>query len=203
MAEKEPAEKKGCMGWVVLGLIAVAGLIIWTWLGHGPIHRGIEEAHEIDGVTQAQAIVKAMHAYAADHGGAYPSGSTSTEIFQKLLDGHYVTGPETFFVLTGGKFPADSNQLDSRNVCFDVTAGASPKSPADLPLVFTTGFNVTYKPGVNATHATDIVGILHGIAVGYNGGATHFRHAASDGTVPNVVPADFDAKGETYRQLEP
>ncbi len=136
MAENEPAEKKGCMGWVVLGLIAVAALIIWTWSGRGPIHGGIEAAHEIEGVAQAKAIVQAMHAYAADHGGNYPAGSTSTEIFQKLLDGHYVTESKTFFVLTGGKFPADSNQLDARNVCFDVTAGASSKSPDDLPLVF-------------------------------------------------------------------
>jgi hypothetical protein len=203
MPEKEPAGKKGCMGWLLLGLFAVAALIAWTWLGHGPIHEGIERAHEIEGVAQAQAIVKAMHAYAADHGGAFPDGSTSTEIFQKLLDGHYVADPKTFFVLTGGKFPADSSQLEARNVCFDVTAGATPKSPDDLPLVFTTGFDVSYKPGVNATHATDIVGILHGIAVGYNGGATHFRRAGDDGTVPNLVPTDFNAKGGTYRQLEP
>jgi hypothetical protein len=203
MAEAEQVEKKGCMGWVVLALIAAAALTIWTLLGRGPISKGIEEAHEFDGVAQAQAIVKAMHAYATDHGGAYPEGGTSTEVFQKLLDGHYVSNPKTFFVLTGGKFPADSNQLDSRNVCFDVTAGASPKSPADLPLVFTAGFDVTYRPGVNATHATDIVGILHGIAVGYNDGSAHFRRAAADGTVPDVVPADFKAEGETFRQLKP
>jgi hypothetical protein len=144
-----------------------------------------------------------MNAYAADHGGAYPEGGSSTEIFQKLLDGHYVSDPQTFFVLMGGKFPADTNQLDARNVCFDVTAGASPKSPGDLPLVFTSGFDVSYKPGVNATHATDIVGIVHGIAVGYRDGSVHFRHAAPDGTVPNVVPAGFDAGGERYRQLKP
>ncbi len=44
----------------------------------------------------------------------------------------------------------------------------------------------------------DIVGVVHGIAVGYWDGAMHYRRAAADNTVPNVVPA-----GEAYRQLKP
>ena len=191
------------MGWLAVVVVLLGLLVFWTERGHGPIAKGIEEAHEIDGVTQVKAIVQAMNAYAAVHGGAYPTGDTSTEVFQKLLDGHFVSDPKTFFVLTGGKFPADSNQLDSRNVCFDVTAGASAKSPDDLPLVFTSGFEVKYKPGVNASHSSDIVGILHGIAVGYKGGAAHFRHEVSDGTLPNFFPADAEAEGAGYRQLEP
>ncbi len=203
MAKTEREEKKGCMGWVVVGVILLGLLAFWTWRGQGPVAKGMEEAHELDGMAQVQAIVKGMNAYAADHGGAYPDGRTSTEVFQKLLDGHYVADAKTFFVLTGGKFPADSNQLDSRNVCFDVTAGASVKSPEDLPLVFTTGYDVTYAPDVNAKHATDIVGILHGIAVGYKNGAAHFRREVQDGTVPNVFPADAKGTDDDYRQLKP
>src|ERR1700753_321458 len=100
MAKIEPEGKKGCMGWVILGLILLGAVAWGTGLGQVPVARGIEEAHEFEGVAQAGAIVKAMNAYAADHGGAYPGGGTSTEVFQKLLDGHYVSDPKTFFVLT-------------------------------------------------------------------------------------------------------
>jgi hypothetical protein len=198
-----PGKKKGCLGWIVVALVLIAALAIWTLRGHGPISKGIADVHEVDGVAQVHSIVKAMTAYAADHGGAYPEGASSTEVFQKLLDDHYVSDTKTFFVLTGGKYPADSSQLQSQNVCFDVTAGASAKSPDDLPLVFATGFKVTYAAGAHATHATDIAGILPGIAVGYKNGSAHFRRSAPDGSVPDVVPAGFDARGETYRQLTP
>ena len=203
MPRVDPAEKKGCMGWVVLGLAAVVALAIWTWLGHGPLAQGIEKARVMEGISQVNAIVQAMDAYAKDHGGAYPEGNTSTEVFQKLLDGRYVSDPKIFFVLTGGKYPAASSQLDARNVCFDVTGGATAKSPDDLPLVFTSGFNVKYAPGVNATHATDIVGIVHGMAICAKDGRAHFQRETADGSVPDFFPAAAVTKDEHYRQLKP
>ncbi len=188
---------------MILGLLAIGVFVLWTVRGLGPIAQVVDQEREARGIKQVQLIAAALNSYARDHHGAYPDGSTSTDVFQKLLDGKYVDDPKVFFTLLPAKIPADSKQLEAQNVCFDFTAGASANSPGDLPLVFTTGYDVTYTAGSNARHASDLPGIFHGMAVDYKDGSAHFRRAAADGSVPNVVPKDFDAKGETYRQVRP
>lgn len=200
MTETRSPEKKswGCW-WVALVSIA---LVLWAIFKVLPTSVPVEQAKEMAGLEQVRTIAIALNDYAADHDGAYPEGASSTEVFQKLLDGKYVSDPKTFFVLIAGKVPAASNQLSSQNVCFDVTTGATARSSIYLPLVFTTGYDVKYAAGVNAVRSSDVLGLLHGMAVAYRDNSAHFRRAAPDGSVP-LVPKAFDAGKETYRQLKP
>ncbi len=41
------------------------------------------------------------------------------------------------------------------------------------------------------------------IAVGYKDTSARVMRADDDGTIPNFIPAYFDPKGKTYRQLTP
>jgi hypothetical protein len=93
-----------------------------------------------------------MFAYANDNNGDYPGGKNSTEVFQKLLDGGYVSDPTLFYIPTDGKRrPVVGQKLKPENVCWDVTAGVDLKSPDGVPLVFMTGYKVIYGPGTPAT----------------------------------------------------
>jgi hypothetical protein len=155
-----------------------------------------------------------MIAYANDHGGKYPDGKTSTEVFQKLIDGQYINDPSFFYLRSmAGKRAATTNKLTADNVCFDVTSGVTNDAPDGLPVIFSSGYTVTYSPGANATR--DAAGSptpFPGVAVGLiskdkdSDGelvACRFTLAAEDGSIPAFVPATFKAGTNTYRQLKP
>ena len=92
-----------------------------------------------------------MYSYAYDNQGNYPDGKSSTEVFQKLLDEGYCTDPTVFFIpLSGKSEPIAGQKLKPENVCWDVTSGVDSSAPDGLPIVFTTGFKVTYIPGGTA-----------------------------------------------------
>ena len=96
-------------------------------------------------------IGQLMFAYSTDHNDDYPDGNSSIEVFQKLLDGGYCTDPNIFFIPLPGKTkPVAGQKLKPENVCWDVTSGVDAHSPDGLPLVFMTGYKVTYTPGTSA-----------------------------------------------------
>ena len=106
--------------------------------------RGREDAW----VEQAHQIGIAMLAYATDNAGSYPTGASSTEVFQKLVAGDYVSDLSTFLVsLVPNKTKVTSAKLAPENVCFDVTGGLDSNSPDSLPVVYLTGYKVVYKVG--------------------------------------------------------
>ena len=93
-------------------------------------------------------IVFGMSQYANDNNGNYPDGKSSTEVFQKMLDGGYVSDPSIFYVPMAGKTKAVAGQLlKPENVCFDVTSAADRSALDGLPIVFSTGYKVNYVPG--------------------------------------------------------
>ena len=117
-------------------------------------------------------------------------------------------------------------QLKPENVCFDVTTSVDGSAPDGLPLVFSTGYKMNYMPGGAATllvkpskqyggwwlklwRVSPPAFASTGIAVGYKNHSAVFKLLNTspatnpDGSIPNFVPADFDAKGKTYRQLTP
>ena len=157
----------------------------------------------------ARTLGSALYHYATDHGGKYPTGASSTEIFQKLIDGHYLTDPAMLFepsLALPGKFPATSNALRPENVCWDVTIPVDSTSSDDLPLVFETGFRVTYVPCGSAMPVSSQEAAHHGgIWVYYRGlNASYFRaDMRPDGILVNFVPPQFDPKGKVYVQLTP
>jgi len=109
-----------------------------------------------------KALGDAMRAYAAEHGGRYPEGVTSTEVFNVLiaegyLEDHRVAldggiDKSNLFAVVAGTGEEDetnpeTTRLKGPGVAWDATAGLDADTPADVPLLYTTGFDVTYAPG--------------------------------------------------------
>ncbi len=202
--------RKGMNVGIVIAIIAGAvlvGLFVLSCLAGialGPITNGIKKAKENMAMQQARMIEIAMFSYANDHNGAYPDGKTSTEVFQKLVDEKYISNPAILYLAMPGKTRPTSNKLTADNVCFDVTSGVTADSSDDLPIVFSTGYIVTYSAGAAATRDSGVEGSpFPGMAVAYKSNAARFDSALPDGTVPQIVPAGFDPGTKIYRQLKP
>jgi hypothetical protein len=167
--------------------------------------------HSVPAIEDVRTLDLAMFQYANDHNGAYPTGKSSTEVFQKLINDGYVSDPSIFYctdLKIPGKFPAASNAkvLKPENVCWDVTADLNLNSPDELPAVFSTGYQINYIPGGNAVplfQPSD--GRPPGIAVCYHSNSASFEliDKLPDGMVTNFISATFVPGGKTYQQLTP
>jgi hypothetical protein len=150
-----------------------------------------------------------MYHYARDHNGKYPSGASSTEIFQKLIDGLYLTDPGVLFVPSAalpGKVKTVSTTIKPENVCWDVTVPVDSLTSNVLPLVYETGFRVAYVPGGKAVPILPSSAFRQRvIAVCYCGLNVSLLQTSpgTDGYILNFVPVGFDPDGKTYRQLTP
>jgi hypothetical protein len=195
----------------------------------GPITASIAKARQSAGVQSVHYIGLALYSYANDNSQLYPTGTSSTEVFQKLLDGGYVTDPEIFFIAMPGKVQAVAGaKLKPENVCWDVTTPVDLSlGPKNLPVLFMTGYRVDYRPGGDATpvikpfprywlddsieswFAVMFWGDLYryrpsaGIAVFYDNNSANFRRVDVGDIIPKFVPLDFKPDGKTYRQLTP
>jgi hypothetical protein len=209
---------------VILGFVGIA--LFAPTGGHLPMAQGSRrmQTSRIIGIAMAQ--------YANDHGGNYPDGKSSTEVFQKLLDGNYVTDPGIFYVPYPGKVKAVPGQpLKSENISWDVTAGVDSQTSDEIPIVFLTGYRVTYAAGGSAVslvkpypdfgdpprtwgqwwhgEPNPMQHSIPGIAVTYKGNNSAYKMflfestPAPEGTMPDFVSSKFDPKGRIYRQLTP
>ena len=218
-----PAQK-GLSGWIIAVIVCACLLVLCVpcccGIALGPITNGIKKAKENVAVQKARAIELAMAVYATDHNGAYPDGKTSTEVFQKLLDGDYVTDPGMFYLEMPGKMKATAKKLTAENVSFDVTSGVTTASPDSLPVAFCTGYTIIYQPGAATVRDVSLgtpfpgPGITFtGLAVAYKDGSARFfqaeidgpdHHSAIDGsTIYHFMSPSFNAGGKTYAQLKP
>ncbi len=176
-------------------------------------------------MQQSHTLYIAMFQYSIDNN-AFPSGKSSTEAFQKLLDGGYVSDPALFCLPLRGKVPAKPGEkLKPENVTWDLTANmGADKKEDDIPLVFTTGYRIEYKPGGGAVPLGPLPVYISrdrtwiewlenrpganapgpGLAVACTGGISRFLKAyPATGIVPNVIPAEANLGDRTYRQLTP
>jgi type II secretory pathway pseudopilin PulG len=211
-APKRPAapaksELSGC-AWtaVIVGFVCLGGFILLGFLAGiamGPIMNGVKKAQEAASMQEARVIALGMYQYSLDHNGVYPDGKTSTEVFQKLLDGNYVSSPAAFYFSMPGKVRATSKTLLPQNVCFDVTSGVTADSPGDVPLVFSTGYSVRYSAGSTARLTTLFPMFLRGIAVAYKDNSAAFKQADATNSVPDFIPDNFVSDDKIYVQLEP
>ena len=86
-------------------------LIVCCPLTCSPIGPGIKRAvPESASLQKVHQIGVAMFSYMSDHNEQYPDGKSSTEVFQKLLDGGYVTDPTIFYVRYDRKVAAKASQ---------------------------------------------------------------------------------------------
>jgi hypothetical protein len=155
-AAKPGKPKKGCGCFTIclsaIALILIAGVLYCALV---PPEGSTRHARACAAMFNSSSIALSMYRYSVDHHGQYPTGKSSTEIFQKLIDEGYVNDPSIFL----GGYPrsneaalTDSNQkLKPENVGFDVTAPVNASSPSDLPVVFLTGYRITYAPGASAS----------------------------------------------------
>lgn len=203
--KKEKGCFTGCLVFIVL-------IIISALLPEGHY----SQARQNQATLQSRTIGTELWQYAQDHAGKYPEGKSSTEIFQKLLDEKYVSDPTLFYYPLPGKVKPETSTLQPDNVSWDVTCCVDSTSPDNLPVVFLTGCKITYQAGAKAVllqqpiprswsdwwHNTPQP--IHFVAVcSKSMSATSLRNPDADGSFPNFIPADFDAKGKTYRQLTP
>ncbi len=180
-------------------------------------------------MQQVHEIGLAIYSCANDNNRVYPTGNSSTEVCQKLLDGGYVTDPALFYFPYAGKTAARPGQrLKPENVCFDFTDGATMDSFGELPLVFLSGYRITYAPGTGAiprfhpmpyeeswlhrwfNNGMDENGPVSGSAVYFVDNSVKWlpdryssRFKSLDDLIPNFIPPDFKSDGKTYRQLTP
>ena len=210
----------GLIAAIIAGAILVLALPCCAGILVGPITNGIEKAKENVALQHARMIYIAMAAYAADHHGNFPDAdeapagqsiltlggsgsspgaSTSTEVFQKLIDEKYVSDPAIFYIAMPGKVRPVGNQLTADNVCFDVTAGLTSSAPNGLPIVFTTGFSVSYGNSIRVTR--DGVSPFPGFIAVYTGKSGHFIKLNPGESA--VIGPLFNPFGEKYRQLKP
>ncbi len=220
------ASKRGQLHTVLYATAILSFLCILFVLVYVPPNRGLKRAWPSASMQMCRTIDLAMFSYAGDHNGKYPDGSSSTEVFQQLLDGQYITDPAIFYLPLTGKNRAIAGQkLKPKNVCFDVTSGVTSDSPDGLPVVFLTGYEVTYAPGASAILINELYdpdrswfdwligrvptneGKFPGVAVAYKNNTAMFLKiiVATDdkASVPNFVPQDFKPDGKTYLQLTP
>jgi hypothetical protein len=192
---------------LVFGLLFAFGLCL------GPINHPMHSGRQSAAMQTARAIDLALFAYANDNKGLYPDGTSSTEVFQKLMDGGYISDPAIFYVAMDGKAKAtgDKNKLKPENVCWDVTGGVSQKDSGRVPVVFLTGFRVDYSPdgGIQPLKPFPPYEYFFkdsGVAVAFTDNSAAWLRPGSSGpnySMEHVLPADFDAHGKTYRQLTP
>lgn len=216
----KPKKAKGCLPFRNIFL----GLLVFSCLFYVFFLRGaLQQIRESNEVLYARDMGLSFFAYACDHGGKYPEGKTSTEVFQKLLDGGYLgteNGKEydylkiLYYPMPGKVKAAPGTKiLKPENVCWDITCCMDEHSPDSLPIVFLTGYKITYRAGASATplphpprswsdwwQGKDYPKF---IAVNYKNNDSQKINLAPNGTVPNFIPADFNPMGKTYHQLTP
>ena len=207
--------KQGCGCWV-WGIVVAFVLYLLAEIAFSPIVGPVKKAPQSACVQTAHALGLALWSYANDNQGLYPDGTSSTEVFQKLMDGGYVTDPGIFCLAMDGKIRASQDQktLKPENVCWDVTGGLKDNDSPELPLIFITGFRMTYAPGGGFVSRVDPYPPYldlnlkdgPGLAVFFvNNSATWLKGDQWSGPFSHqhILPPDFNAHGKTYLQLTP
>lgn len=214
--QREKPQGKNKYAW---SLLILATIVLVVGVAIGPVQEAPRPAYRNALMQRAQQVGQVMFSYAADNtanGNAYPDGKSSTEIFQMLMDQGYVTDPNVFYVPMLGKVKPEGAKLRPENVCWDVAVPVGPNDSDSVPLVYLTGYRVTFAAGAAAVPIIkpfpDYFGPHwwlspdslpgFGIAVFYKGNKAMWIKGRGD-SIPNFVPTDFDAKGKTYRQLTP
>ena len=212
----------------VIFFIGIVVLLVIMALPSASFRMGTEAANSL--LQTSHGLAAAMFQYSTDNNGNFPDGESSTEVFQKKLYPEYLTNPGYVFVNMAGKTkPADGQPLKPENVGYDVTGGINSNTPENLPLVFTTGYKVSYtagQPAVPLGKSPPVYGgppltwsewwqgrapaaPSTGLAVGFKDmSSAFFRFDPPDtqhpnGSVSNIIRGLFDPNGQTYRQLTP
>ena len=188
--------------WGAVGLIllVIGAIVFWPFTG------GIESVVSNPTEDKVRFINLLLFSYANDHGGKYPSGASSTEVFQKLIDENYVGDDvSVFYCEMPGKTKPTSNKLKPENVSWDITVPISDGDSNDIPIAFLTGYRIQYAPGGCAVPLRTSGLKYPGLYVAYKSYMACFLKddGLPDHIVKNVISPNFDPKGKTFQQLTP
>lgn len=155
---------------VLLEVVLLSLLVLFlTWLSFPAISVGPVSSPALQEVSSARQLGTILSTYAFDHDFKYPTGSSSTEVFQQLIDEGYLTqeGAGQLLFISGmpGKTPySGEGPLQPENVCYDVIAPVTHEAHDTLPLLISTGWEIpAFKKGVqpvirNQGQATAVAG---------------------------------------------
>jgi hypothetical protein len=215
MDAETPIGKKRSWGCLKSCLILAGACLILAYLFSYPVFKhGEEMAVASSGMQSAHVIRNALFDYSLEHGGEFSKAKSSTDVFQELLDGKYISDATTFYYPLPGKIPAepDSRKLLAKNVGYDVTYFIDAQMPQAVPIVFLTGYKVVYQTGASAIPLQKVRSWSDWLGGRYypsfiiectGDDKTDYLRATPDGSIPDFIPADFDPKGKVYRQLTP
>jgi len=178
-------------------------------------------------MQNARSIGLCMFQYAVDNDGKYPEGNSSTEVFQKLIDGKYIDDPSFFYLPLPGKIKASLGQrLKPENVCWDITCCLDSITPEQIPVVFMTGYKIDYVSG-SATLLVKpypkseeplwrewlrggperTITRSPGIPVCYKSNSAKYikldTSPNAKGIIPHFIDPSFSPNANIYRQLTP
>ena len=218
MSGTSPSRRRwGCLRILCVAVLMACGLFTLA------IFCTREKTRQSDLIEQARDIGLLLLDYAQDNHGLYPEGKTSTEVFPKIVDGGYadptgkdkISGAAIFYFPMPGKVKPTSKILRPENVCWDVTCCLRAiSSPDQIPVVYITGYKVTYAPGASALPETwptrawgewwTAADYPRGfIAANYFPDGSVLLKVAPDGTIPNFIPSSIQGDLTPYRQLTP
>jgi len=189
-----------------------------------PFEGFLENSRLARGVDCARTLSTLLSQYSVDNNGTYPAGEgtsapgKSEGIALNLLQNNFTPDASVFAV---GSTPAysgkatDYSDLTAANMSWDFTAGANATTgipataPDSLPIVYTTGQQVTYPTTPDGTTSLPLTGNgpfgLKGMVVAYKNNSAQFISAANTGAgpfCPGFFPPEF--KDTTiYTQIKP
>lgn len=139
--------RKSCAFVGVLGLFLIL-------LAAAAINVITDKANQSLATSNCRQIIMAMKAYAADHGGKYPTGRTANELFRELIradileDERIFGGPLSRFSPDGevGKPPDFTKAVGPGENHWMVVDGLKDDSPALTPVVFENALEATLPP---------------------------------------------------------
>jgi hypothetical protein len=164
-------------------------------------------------LENARALNTLLTLYATDNDGAYPTGEgtraqgKSEGIALNLLQNQYTPNADIFAAGSTPRYAGTDNDyadLAPENMSWDFTAGANTTTgiktnePETLPVLYTTGEAVDYRPGQSVTLSGHGPFGSRGMIVALKSGAVEYRQGGSS----VFVPADFKGTG-TYTQIKP
>ncbi len=191
-------------------ILILAGVLYAEVSSYFKLH-GTEHALE-----NARTLNTLLAQYATDNNDMYPVGEgtraegKSEGIALNLLQNQFTPNADIFAVGSTPRYAGtaqDFADLAPENISWDFTAGANTTTgiktdaPDLLPVLYTTGETVDYRPDKGVTLSGNGPFGTHGMIVALKSGAAEYRSAMSN-VVPVFVSPAFPGTG-TYTQIKP
>lgn len=139
--------------WIRLGVILIVVGMVWAATFVFP--EAWKSTASPASISHARQLGTILFTWASDHNFTYPDGSSSTEVFQRLMDEGYLEPKVAVDLLyirgMPGKVPyPGSGPLKPEHVSWDLVAPVKDNANDRLPLLVSTGWELIFLPGAPA-----------------------------------------------------